>query len=104
MRRPTWTPGDVAPLSLVTDEDRKHWAFRKPKRSRPPQVKAAHRVRSPVDAFVLGRLEASRLGFADDAEKSALLRRASLDLLGLPPSPQCCSRSSPMIAPGRLPG
>ena len=81
-------PGDVAPLSLVTDEDRKHWAFRKPQRSRPPQVKAAHRVRSPVDAFVLGRLEASRLGFADDAEKSALLRRASLDLLGLPPSPQ----------------
>ncbi len=80
-------PGDVPPLSLVTAKDRKHWAFRKPRRSRLPEVKAADRVRSPVDVFVLGRLEASRLGFADDAERSALLRRASLDLLGLPPSP-----------------
>ena len=81
-------PGDVPPLALVTAEDRKHWAFRKPARHPLPVVKAITRVRSPVDAFVLGRLEEQGLGFAEDAGKSALLRRASLDLLGLPPSPE----------------
>ena len=79
-------PGDVAPLSLVSDEDRRHWSFQKPRRRRPPRARAVDRVRSPVDAFVLSRLEAAGLGLAPEADRSALLRRASLDLLGLPPS------------------
>ena len=46
-------PGDVPPLRLVSDEDRKHWSFQKPRRPRAPVVRAVDRVRSPVDAFVL---------------------------------------------------
>ena len=79
-------PGDVPPLRLVSDEDRKHWSFQKPRRPRAPLVRAVDRVRSPVDAFVLSRLEAAGLGLAPEADRSALLRRANLDLLGLPPS------------------
>ena len=81
-------PGDVPPLALVSAEDRKHWAFRKPVRHRVPEVTARGRVRSPIDRFLLKRLEAHGLGFAADADRATLLRRACFDLLGLPPSPQ----------------
>lgn len=81
-------PGDVPPVALVTDADRKHWAFRPPRGHRLPEVKGRDRVRSPVDVFVLKQLEDRGLGLANDAQRSALLRRSSLDLLGLPPSPE----------------
>jgi hypothetical protein len=80
--------GDVPPLALVSAEDRKHWAFRKPVRQRLPEVTAGGRVRSPIDRFLLGRLESDGLEFAADADRATLLRRACLDLLGLPPSLQ----------------
>src|SRR5262249_33581491 len=47
----------------------------------------APRVRTPVDAFLLAKLEAKGLTFSSDAPKRILLRRAYLDLLGLPPPP-----------------
>ena len=53
-----------------------------------PEVKAAEWVRSPVDAFVLARLEARGLSPAPPAGRRELLRRAYFDLLGLPPDPQ----------------
>jgi len=73
---------------LVTAADRKHWAFQQPRQHRLPTVNEPGRVRSPVDAFVLKQLEDRGLEFAADADRSVLLRRASLDLLGLPPSPE----------------
>ena len=63
------------------------WSFRPVKRPTPPKVKNAAWVRSPIDAFILSRLEAKRLTPAAPASKVALLRRATYDLTGLPPSP-----------------
>jgi hypothetical protein len=65
-----------------------HWSFRKPVRSAVPQVSHGDRVRTPVDAFVLARLEANRLALSVDADRAGLVRRSYFDLLGFPPSPE----------------
>ncbi len=72
--------------SPVRDEDRRFWSFR-PLR-RPPVPRASHtaRIRTPVDSFLLARLESKGLTFSPDADDCTLARRAHLDLLGLPPS------------------
>jgi len=72
----------------VTDHDRQHYAFRKLVCPPLPRVKDAARARTPADVFVLARLEASGLTFSPDADRRTLIRRASLDLLGLPPAPE----------------
>jgi mono/diheme cytochrome c family protein len=77
---------DVA-AARVTEQDRQFWAFRKPVRPPVPRVRDGARVRTPVDAFVLVRLEAKGLTFAPDADPATLVRRVYLDLLGLPPAP-----------------
>jgi hypothetical protein len=77
-------PEDVA----VSDADRLWWSFRPPKRSPPPPVRGRERVRTPIDAFVLARLEAAGFTFAPEASRVTLLRRAYLDLIGLPPTPE----------------
>ncbi len=64
-----------------------HWAFRPPVAHIPPTVRDASWVRNPVDAFVLNRIEQNGLAPAPPAEKIAWLRRASYDLIGLPPTP-----------------
>ena len=63
-----------------------HWAFRPLTAPPVPVVKATGRVRTPVDAFVLAKLEARGLTLAPDAEKAILLRRVTFDLTGLPPT------------------
>ncbi len=73
---------------LVSDQDRQFWAFQKPARPPVPQVRHQDRVRTPIDAFILAKLEEKGLTLAPDADRLALIRRASLDLLGLPPSPE----------------
>src|SRR5262249_26521598 len=72
----------------VTDADRDFWAFRKPVRPPVPAVKNAPRVRNPVDAFLLAALEKKGLTLSPEADRLTLLRRASFDLTGLPPSPK----------------
>jgi mono/diheme cytochrome c family protein len=64
-----------------------HWAFRTPKRPTVPAVKDLAWVRNPIDAFVLARLEKEGVGPSPKAERTTLIRRLSLDLLGLPPTP-----------------
>ncbi len=64
-----------------------HWAFVAPKPQSLPAVKRQEWVRQPVDRFILARLENERLAPSPEADKSALLRRVSLDLTGLPPTP-----------------
>ncbi|HWB95537.1 MAG TPA: DUF1549 domain-containing protein, partial [Bryobacteraceae bacterium] len=66
--------------------ERSHWAFRPPKRPAVPAVRDAVRVRSPLDAFVLAELEKRKLSFSPDADRVTLIRRASFDLIGLPPT------------------
>jgi hypothetical protein len=65
-----------------------HWAFVKPQRPPLPAVKNTTWVRSGLDYFVLARLEKEGLKPTEEADRFTLLRRASLDLRGLPPTPQ----------------
>ncbi len=67
---------------------RQQWAFQKPKDPTPPTVKNKRWVKSPIDQFVLAKLEAKNLTPAPPADKRALIRRATFDLTGLPPTPQ----------------
>jgi hypothetical protein len=72
----------------ITEKDRAFWAFQKPVRRAIPDVRQKNRVATPIDNFVLAKLEEKRLAYAAPAERSTLIRRAYLDLLGLPPSPE----------------
>ena len=65
----------------------KHWAFRKPHRPEPPSVKNSAWVRNEIDSFLLAKLEAQGLQPAAEADPHTLIRRLSLDLTGLPPTP-----------------
>ena len=65
-----------------------HWAFEPVRIVTPPRVKRAKWVRSPVDAFILAKLEAVKLSPAPTAERATLLRRVTFDLIGLPPTPE----------------
>ncbi len=66
----------------------RHWAYVKPVRPELPEVKKGAWVRTPIDAFILSRLEKEKLTPSPEAEGVILLRRAYLDLTGLPPSPK----------------
>ncbi len=66
---------------------KQHWSFVPPSRAPLPVVKKKDWVRNPVDAFILAKLEAARLEPAPEADRRALIRRLSLDLVGLPPDP-----------------
>jgi hypothetical protein len=64
-----------------------HWAFVAPVRPPLPAVTDAGWVRGPVDNFILAKLEASHLQPAQEADRRTLIRRVTLDLTGLPPTP-----------------
>lgn len=70
------------------DEARKFWSFQPLKDHQPPKVKNAAWVKSPIDRFVLAKLEEKGLKPVADADKRALIRRATFDLTGLPPTPE----------------
>ncbi len=63
-----------------------YWAFVPPKEQPLPKVKRADWVRRPIDRFILARLEKENLEPSPEADKAALLRRVSFDLIGLPPT------------------
>ncbi len=71
----------------VRAEDRKFWSFLPPVRPPAPRVRAEHLVRNPVDAFLLGKLEAKNLTYSPQAGRLKLMRRAYIDLIGMLPSP-----------------
>src|SRR5262249_55481183 len=72
----------------VTAKNRQFWSFRPPVRPEVPRVKDPGRVRTPLDAFVLAKLEAKGLVFSPDAAPATLVRRVYFDLLGFPPTPR----------------
>jgi mono/diheme cytochrome c family protein len=72
----------------ITDDERRYWAFQPPRRSPIPSVTAPAWQRNPIDAFLLSRMGAKGLTPAPKADRRTLIRRAYLDLLGLPPSPE----------------
>ncbi len=77
-----------------------HWAYLPLRAPEPPAVQRAGWVRTPVDAFVLARLEREGLAPAAEARARDLLRRLSLDLIGLPPTPAELSAFLADEAPG----
>jgi hypothetical protein len=80
--------GSQAPTEAqVSEEDRKFWSFQPPRRPPIPTVTRPELVRTPVDAFLLAKLEAKGLGFSPAADRLKLMRRAYLDLIGMPPEP-----------------
>jgi hypothetical protein len=70
------------------DEARKFWSFQPVKDHQAPKVKNTAWVNSPIDRFILAKLEEKGLKPAADADKRALIRRATFDLTGLPPTPE----------------
>ena len=85
----TLTPKQIATLKQWVREGakyEKHWAFIPPQAAPPPKVKQANWPRNGIDNFILARLEAEALKPAPPTDKATLLRRASFDLIGLPPT------------------
>jgi mono/diheme cytochrome c family protein len=80
----------LSPFELTSQSraGRDWWSLKKPQRPAVPTVSHADRVRSPIDAFVLAKLEQQDLEPAREADRATFIRRASFDLLGLPPAPK----------------
>jgi mono/diheme cytochrome c family protein len=72
---------------VITPEQRAFWSFQPVRKPTVPPVKEGSKVKSPIDAFVLAKLEAKGLRPAPPADKRTLIRRATMDLIGLPSSP-----------------
>lgn len=81
-------PLTLAPGPLIADEDREFWAFQPVKRPQVPTNVDLQRVRTPVDAFVLEKLREKQLNLAPEADRRTLIRRVTLDLTGLMPTPE----------------
>jgi hypothetical protein len=71
-----------------TQQQKRWWAFQKVVRPPVPAVKNYSWIRNEIDAFVLSKLESKSITPNEPADKVTLLRRATLDLTGLPPSPE----------------
>src|SRR4051812_26010401 len=78
----------VNKLSGLNDQARAHWSYQPVTKPTPPTVKNTAWPRTPIDQFIMAKLEEKGMTPAADAPKEALLRRATYDLTGLPPTPQ----------------
>ena len=96
--RPTADP-DAFPYNKAS---RDHWAFQPPTAAALPAVSLRNRgtIRSPIDHFLLSRLETARLEPAPETDRRTLVRRATLDLHGLPPTPRQVRRFLADTRPG----
>jgi hypothetical protein len=86
-----WLPSvraddSVKPKDPFTKEQRAYWSFAPLKRPVPPTIPGDARVQNPIDAFIEATLEAKAITLSPEADKITLIRRASLDLTGLPPT------------------
>jgi mono/diheme cytochrome c family protein len=77
-----WSEGTASSATAAPE----HWSFRPPVRPEPPPVRDRSWPRNAIDAFVLARLEREGLAPSLEADRSTLIRRVSLDLIGLPPT------------------
>ncbi|MBM3726824.1 MAG: DUF1549 domain-containing protein [Acidobacteria bacterium] len=79
--------GPSAPVLETAAPRSNHWAFQPVTKPALPKVSNEAWIRTPVDRFILARLEKERIAPSGEADRARLLRRASLDLTGLPPTP-----------------
>jgi len=82
-----WVGGVAWGASTTNAVRRDHWAWKPPVRPELPVVRRADRIRSPIDRFIVARLEREGLNLSPEADRVTLLRRLHLDLTGLPPNP-----------------
>ena len=80
-------PKELPPGFSPSADELAHWSFQPITRPAAPAVKYAGLMRNAIDAFLLAKLEAKGLSFGPQADRRTLIRRASFDLLGLPPAP-----------------
>ena len=78
----------IAKNKIDPEKGRQHWAFQPVKRPAVPAVKDTSWPRSDIDRFILAKLESEGLAPAKSADKRTLIRRATYDLIGLPPTSQ----------------
>ncbi len=90
---------DAAVAATQPEPERStHWAYRRPIQQAPPAVRHTDWVRTPIDQFILARLEQEGLTPSAEAPLETLVRRVSLDLIGLPPSPEEVDQVSREVA------
>ena len=90
-KKPPLSPAEVALLRRGIAEGAKysgHWAFEPLSKEPPPEVTPSAWTRNGVDRFILSRLQSLGVAPSPEAPKNVLLRRLSLDLTGIPPSPE----------------
>jgi hypothetical protein len=80
-------PALAADDDIITQRRKDHWAWKQPVRSPLPSVKNPAWVRNSIDTFILSKLDAAGLAPAQSATREQLLRRVTLDVIGLPPTP-----------------
>lgn len=80
-------PTEIGQGSGITDEERAFWSFQPIQHPPVPETRKKDRARTPIDAFLVAAMAKQKVAFSPDAEKITLLRRASFDLIGLPPTP-----------------
>lgn len=81
-------PEVLTDADLITEEERAWWSFQPIRRPVPPVTRNQGVIRTPIDAFIVSRLEEHEFQLSPDADPVTLIRRASFDLTGLPPSPE----------------
>ncbi|PYV43447.1 MAG: hypothetical protein DMG06_10590 [Acidobacteria bacterium] len=81
-------PVPLDPFETYSSKERNWWAYRRPTRPPIPRVNDPAWLKTPVDAFVLARLEKEGLSPVKPAERATLLQRVTFDLIGLPPTPE----------------
>ena len=103
---PRLTPAEVALLrrwideGAVWPENLRHWAYEKPRQAPLPAVRDTAWPLKPIDRFVLAKIESEGLRPSPAADRARWLRRVSLDLIGLPPSPADLAAFEADTAPG----
>ena len=83
---PRQTAPPASPGSAISAEQRQWWSLQPVKKAEPPVVKNTRWAATPIDRFILQRVEARNLRPAPPADRRTLLRRAFYDLTGLPPT------------------
>ena len=90
-KKPTLTEEKIATVAewiRQGAEYEPHWAFVAPAKPAVPEVKNKTWPRTPIDNFVLAKLESKGIAPSPEADKETLVRRVHMDLLGLPPTPE----------------
>jgi len=80
-------PSTAMPLDDVTSRGRSHWAFQPVRKPPVPELRDTSWIDTPMDRFIWARLDGAGLRPSPEADRRTLIRRATFDLLGLPPTP-----------------